>query len=160
PGGVRVPLQTRYRKHAEVEAGVSRGFDTATRKVELYSEFLLEHGHPPLPHFEHPLVGPRAMPELGQRYPLILTCAKSSLFCETQHRQLPSLRRRAPDPEVEMHPDAARERGIEAGDWVSIETPYGAVRARSKLNRSLSREVVCGQHGWWQSCEAIGAAGY
>ena len=35
------------------------------------------------------------------------------------------------DPEVELHPTAAAERGIAAGDWVRIETPEGAcVRGR------------------------------
>ena len=54
-------------------------------------------------------------PDLAERYPLILTCAKNTLFCESQHRALPSLRRQAMDPEVELHPAAAAERGIRAG---------------------------------------------
>jgi len=105
-------------------------------------------------------MSPRSRPDLADRYPLILTCAKPVWFCETQHRALPSLRRSAPDPELELHPDTARDRGIEPGDWLLIETPHGAVRARAKLNRSLDPAVVCGQHGWWQACDAIGAPAY
>ncbi|MFW6040057.1 MAG: molybdopterin dinucleotide binding domain-containing protein, partial [Gemmatimonadota bacterium] len=157
---VRVPLQTRYRKFAESEDGAPRGFATPTRKVELYSETLLEHGHPPLPVYDEPLVGPVSRPDLAGRFPLILTCAKHTLFCESQHRALPSLRRHALDPEVELHPAAAAERGVEPGDWVRIETPNGSVRARARLNDSLAPRVVCGQHGWWQACEEIGAPGY
>ena len=41
PGGVRVPLQTRYRKYAEEKDGVPHGFATPTRKIELYSETFL-----------------------------------------------------------------------------------------------------------------------
>ena len=82
------------------------------------------------------------------------------LFCETQHRALPSLRRHAPDPEVELHPRPAADRGIRAGDWVYIETPRGRVRARARLNPSLAPDVVCGQHGWWQACPEIGAPAY
>jgi anaerobic selenocysteine-containing dehydrogenase len=160
PGGVRVPTPTRYRKFAERKDGVASGFATPTRKIELYSETLLEHGVPPLPEYEPPLVGPAARPDLHARFPLILTCAKHTLFCESQHRALPSLRRRAPDPEVELHPAAAAERGIRAGDWVRIETPHGSVRARARLNDALAPDVVCGQHGWWQACAAIGAPGY
>jgi anaerobic selenocysteine-containing dehydrogenase len=89
-----------------------------------------------------------------------LTCAKSTQFCESQHRGLPSLRRRARDPEVELHPAAASERGLRAGDWAAIETPEGQVRARVRLNESLDPGVVCGQHGWWQACPEIGAPGY
>jgi anaerobic selenocysteine-containing dehydrogenase len=160
PGGVRAPQQTRYRKFAEQEDGVPRGFNTPTRKVELYSETMLEHGYPPLPEYEEPLMSPLSRPELAGRYPLILTCAKHTLFCESQHRALPSLRRRAMDPEVELHPVAAAERGIRPGDWVSVETPEGSIRARARLNDSLEPGVVCGQHGWWQACPDIGAPGY
>jgi anaerobic selenocysteine-containing dehydrogenase len=153
-------LQTRYRKFADPENGAPKGFNTPTRKVELYSETLLQHGYSPLPDHEEPLMSPYSRPELAERYPLILTCAKHTLFCESQHRGLPSLRRQALDPEVELHPAAAAERGIDAGDWVRIETPDGSVRARARLNDTLKQNVVCGQHGWWQACPDIGAPGY
>jgi anaerobic selenocysteine-containing dehydrogenase len=160
PGGVRVPLETRHRRFEEpTEAGV-RGFATPSRTIELYSETLLSHGHPPLPEFEEPAVSPRSRPDLAERYPLVLTCSKSTWFCESQHRALPSLRRRARDPEIELHPDTAHSRAIEQGDWVQIETPAGSVRARARLNDSLDPAVVCGQHGWWQACEETGAPGY
>ena len=140
--------------------GAPRGFKTPTRKIELYSERMLEHGYPPLPEYEEPLMGPLSRPELARRYPLILTCAKNTLFCESQHRALPSLRRKAMDPEVELHPLAAAERGIQPGDWVRVETPEGSVRARARLNDTLQPKVVCGQHGWWQACPELEAPGY
>jgi anaerobic selenocysteine-containing dehydrogenase len=121
---------------------------------------MLEHGYAPLPEYEEPLVSPLSRPDLVERYPLILTSAKNTLFCETQHRGLPSLRRQAMDPEVELHPLTAAERNIRAGDWVQIETPEGSVRARARMNDSLQPNVVCGQHGWWQACPEIGASGY
>jgi len=160
PGGLQVPVQTRYRKFSEQENGRVRGFKTPTRKIELYSQTMLEHGYPPLPEYEEPLVSPISRPDLAQRYPLILTCAKNTLFLETQSRALPSLRRQARDPEVELHPAAAAARGIAAGDWVHIETPSGSVRAKAKLDALLDPRVVCGQHGWWQECVAIDAPGY
>ena len=160
PGGVDVPLQPHYRKYAEEKDGVARGFNTPTRKIELYSQTMLDHGYPPLPEYEEPLMGPLSRPDLAERYPLILTCVKNTLFCETQHRNLASLRRHALDPEVELHPAAAAARGIQAGDWVRIETPDGSVRARARLNDMLKPDVVYGQHGWWQPCPEIGAPGY
>ncbi len=160
PGGVRVPLETRYRKYMEMEGGVARGFKTPTRKIELYSQTMLEHGYPPLPEFEEPRMSPTSRPDLVERFPLILTCAKNTLFCESQHRALPSLRRQAVDPEVELHPAAADQRGIHPGDWVQIETASGSIRARARLNETLQPNVVCGQHGWWQACQDIGAPGY
>lgn len=161
PGGVRVPLQTHYAKHADNDAhGVPRGFATPSRKVELYSQTFLDHGYSPLPDFEEPPIGPVARPDLAAHFPLVLTSAKSTLFCQTQHRALPSLRKRALDPEVELHPNAAALRGIAAGDWVAIETPDGSVRARARFNDNLDPRVVVGEHGWWQACPELGAPGY
>ena len=161
PGGVRVPLQTRHAKYAEPDTnGTPRGFATPSRKVELYSQTFLDHGYAPLPDFEEPPIGPVARPDLAARFPLVLTSAKATLFCQSQHRALPSLRKRAPYPEVELHPAAAQARGIANGDWVSIETPEGSVRARARLNDNLDPRVVVGEHGWWQACAEIGAPGY
>ena len=161
PGGVRVPLQTRHAKHAEPDAnGTPRGFATPSRKIELFSQTFLDHGYAPLPEFEEPQVGPVARPDLAARFPLILTSAKPTLFCQTQHRALPSLRKRALNPEVELHPAAAQARGIANGDWVSIATPEGSVRARARFNDNLDPRVVVGEHGWWQPCAEIGAPGY
>ena len=154
PEGVRVPLTTRHRKYAD------RGFATPSGKVELYSATLADHGYDPLPAYDEPWVSPRSRPDLAEHYPLVLTCAKSLFFCETQHRQIPALRKSAKDPQVEIHPDTAAARGVAAGDWVSIDTPDGSVRARAKLSQSLAPDVVVGQHGWWQACEELGLPGY
>ena len=65
PAGIRAPLRTRYRKYADTTNGAARGFATPTRKIELYSETLLEHGYTALPEYEEPLMGPRARPDLA-----------------------------------------------------------------------------------------------
>ena len=160
PRGRRLPLELRFRKYAATTDGAPRGFATPSRKVEVYSEVFLEHGQAPLPEYVEPLVGPVARPDLAARYPLVLTCAKLPQFCHSQHRGLPALRRLVRDPEVEIHPAAAAGRGISDGDWVVIETPHGRARARARLNESLDARVVCGQHGWWQGCDPIGAPAY
>ena len=159
-GGIQIPLQTRHRRFSEEENGVPRGFHTPTRKIEFYSEIMLEQGYPPLPDYEEPLVSPLSRSDLVERYPLILTCAKNTLFCESQHRALPSLRGKSHDPEIELHPQPAAARSIQEGDWVRIETPVGSVRARARFDELLDPHVVCGQHGWWQDCAAIGAPGF
>ena len=161
PGGIRVALTTCYTKYAEVSAqGTARGFATPSRKVEFWSETFLEHGYEAMPDFVDPLVGSLSQPELAARFPLVLTCAKPTVFCQTQHRALPSLRKRALYPEVELHPAAAAARNITAGSWVDVETPTGAMRVRARLNDKLHPRVVIGEHGWWEGCAELGAAGY
>ncbi|WP_034808742.1 molybdopterin-containing oxidoreductase family protein [Intrasporangium oryzae] len=160
PAGVRVPLTTLHRKYAEPDGGGPRGFRTPSRRIELYSEVLASHGQPPLPQYVEPLTSPRSRPDLAERFPLILTGSKSLRFCETQHRNIASLRGPAPEPQLEINPATAGERGISEGDWVRISTPLGSVRARAKLNGSLDPGVVCGQHGWWQACAELDLPGY
>ena len=155
PEGVHVALETRHRKYAD-----GAGFRTPTRKVEIYSERLLRHGYTPLPEFVEPAAGPASRPDLAVHYPLVLTSAKSPQFCQSQHRGLPSQRRRVPDPLLEIHPLAAESRGIGDGDWVAIETPAGRIRARARLTGGLDYRVVCGQHGWWQGCRALDLPDY
>lgn len=154
PGGVRVQLQPRYRKYAD------KGFATPSGRVEFYSQTFLDHGYAPLPDFEEPQMGPIARPDLAARFPLVLTCAKPTMFCQTQHRELPSLRKHSMYPEIDLHPTAAASRGIANGDWVTIETPNGSVRARARFNHGLDPRVVVGEHGWWQACDELGAPGY
>jgi anaerobic selenocysteine-containing dehydrogenase len=70
------------------------------------------------------------------------------------------LRKGAPDPEVELHPDCAAARDISAGSWVTVETQAGAMRARARLNDKLDPRVIVGEHGWWQACKELDAPGY
>jgi anaerobic selenocysteine-containing dehydrogenase len=161
PAGIRVPLDERHAKHADLDQqGNPKGFPTPSRKVELWSEVFLDHGYAALPDFAEPQIGPATRPDLTGRFPLVLTCAKPSLFCQSQHRALPSLRKRAQHPELELHPDTAAARGITAGTWVALETPAGSMRARARLNDKLHPRVVVGEHGWWQECKEPDAPGY
>lgn len=159
PAGLRKPLTTRYRKYADRDAdGNPRGFPTPSRKIEFWSETFLDHGYSAMPDFVEPPIGPVARPDLAASFPLILTCAKPSLFCQTQHRALPSLRRRALHPEVELNPATAAARGIRNGDWVEVRTPAGAMRARARFSDQLDPRIVVGEHGWWQGCDELGIA--
>ncbi len=160
PEGVRVPLETRYRAFEAERDGALTGFATPTGRAEIYSERFLDQGFAPLPTYDEPLVSLRSRPDLAEAFPLVLTCAHSPHFCETQHRGIASLRKLSRDPALEMHPDTAADRGVAEGDWVRIETPQGSVRARARLNDRLDPRVVVGQHGWWQECVELGEPGY
>jgi anaerobic selenocysteine-containing dehydrogenase len=59
-----------------------------------------------------------------------------------------------------LHPRAAARRGIAAGDWVSVETRAGAMRARALINADIDERVVVGEHGWWQATPEANAPGY
>ncbi|MFJ1864784.1 molybdopterin-dependent oxidoreductase [Streptomyces sp. NPDC088097] len=162
PGGVRVPRELLHRKYALTTGGTAVGgaaagdtvvgFNTPTRRVELYSERLLGHGHPPVPEHHDPA-------STGPEFPLVLTCAKHGYFVHSQQRSLTSLRRRAVDPSVDMHPRAARARGIGEGQWVELATRRGSIRLRARFDDSLHPSVVVGEYGWWQDAPDLGLPG-
>lgn len=160
PRGITVPLETRYRKYAGSSRNDAPGFNTPTRKVEIYSETLKQHGYPPLPKYVAPAMGPEARPDLADEFPLILTSAKSPHFLQSQGRALPALRKFQPEPTVELHPSAAEERQIENGDWVRLVTPHGRIKLKANFSKHLHPKVVRATHGWWQACDALSAPGY
>ncbi|MFC8981747.1 molybdopterin-dependent oxidoreductase [Streptomyces sp. NPDC057131] len=153
PGPVRVPREPAYRAYASPDPdGTVRGFRTPTRRVELYSEPLLDHGYPPVP--EH-----RAPEPTSAAYPLVLTCAKHGSFVHSQHRSIGSLRRRATDPRVDLNPRTAAARGIEEGQWTVLSTRLGSVRLRARFDDSLHPGVVVAEYGWWQEAADLALPG-
>jgi anaerobic selenocysteine-containing dehydrogenase len=152
--GIRVPLQTAYRKYQQV------GFATPSGKLEIFSPALQAIGQPPMPEYREPAHSVARLPDLAQQYPLVLTSAKTPLYCHSQHRNLVRLRRLLPDPLIEMNPATAASHGIAADEWVAIVTPQGRARARARLTAGLADGVVAAQHGWWQACAALDLPGY
>jgi anaerobic selenocysteine-containing dehydrogenase len=145
PEGVVLDTTVPIRAHEGLTGeGTCHGFPTSTKRIEIYSEQLLEHGHSP--------VASISFDELDGRrdgFPLRLSCAKSVAFCHSQHRNVPSLRRLMPDPPLEIAPADADARGIAHGDWVRITTPLGQSVARARLAPGLCPGSVIAQHGWW-----------
>jgi len=148
PEGMALELVTRYRTYRE------NGFQTPTGRLEVYSGRLLEAGLSPVPEYGP---GSRAV---NEEYPLHLTTFKTPYFCHSQHHALPSLRRRAPEPLVELHPTLAQQKGIRESDWVIIGTPAGAMRARARITGNIAAEVICAQYGWWEDCPGLGLEGF
>ncbi|MCF1182784.1 molybdopterin-dependent oxidoreductase [Marichromatium gracile] len=141
-GVLRLPH--RYRKYE------TRGFRTPSRRIELYSKALERLGYDPLPSHVEPPESPRSRPDLARDYPYVLiTGSRRREFFNSEHRQVAGLRRRAPDPRAQLHPEVARAEGIADGDWVAIATPRGRIRMRAEVTPEINPEVVSIDHGWW-----------
>src|SRR5262245_16707651 len=152
----------RYRKFADGDEtrGAPRGFATPTRKVEIFATRFADHGQPALPVYVEPALSPESRPDLAARFPLVLTNAKRPQYMHSQLRGLPSLRRTAPNPTAEIHPDTAREHGVAPGQWIVIETPTGRVRAQANVTDAILPGIVCCSHGWWEACPELGLPGF
>jgi anaerobic selenocysteine-containing dehydrogenase len=139
----QLPAQKVYRAHER------DGFQTPSRKVELYSQQLADWGYDPVPVYREPPETPFSAPGLVERYPLILTSQKPAEFTHTSGRQIPSLREAHPDPLVRLHPDTAAGLGVSEGDWVFIENGRGRIRQRVTLADTLDPRVVVAEPSWW-----------
>lgn len=134
----------RYRKFLD------HGFRTGSKKIELYSRALEKLGYAPLPEYREPPESPVSRADLIDQYPFILiTGSRRKEFFNSEQRQIASLRKRAPDPEAQLHPETAAAKGIAEGDWVWIASPRGQARMKARLTEDIQPRVVNIDHGWW-----------
>ncbi len=133
----------------EYKSYEKKGFNTPSKKVEIYSQQLKEWGDDPLPTYRELPESPYSTPELYKEYPLIFTSAKDPFYFHSSYRNVPSLRKLSSDPIVLIHPETASPFGIENGDWVSIETKRGAIQQKAKLDSEIDPRIIILSFGWW-----------
>lgn len=154
-GGWAMPEDGPFKPYHRHERGLLRkdgrpGFETDSGKVELYCSTYESWGLDPLPHYVEPPQSPTATPDLFKKYPLIMiTGARSQIYFHSEHRGIPWLREKEPDPLVQIHPDTAKNYAIDDGEWVYIKNDLGRVKRKAKLTRKVHRSHIQTRHGWW-----------
>jgi anaerobic selenocysteine-containing dehydrogenase len=130
---------------------VKHGFYVMPMKYRKYEE----RGFAPLPSYVEPPESPLATPEIAKEFPLVLTTgARIPFFFNSEHRQLPHVRKARREPRAEIHPDTAARHGIADGEWMWIETRRGRIRQRAIFTPGIDPQVVQAEHGWWFPEEA------
>ncbi|MCR5582882.1 MAG: molybdopterin-dependent oxidoreductase [Eggerthellaceae bacterium] len=85
-----------------------------------------------------------------KEYPILLTTGRRiPVYFHSEHRQLPWCRELWPVPRLEMHPDDAKELGLEQGDWAWVETEWGKVRQCVDLYYGIRKGWANAEHAWW-----------
>jgi len=126
------------------------GFGTPSGKVEIYSSTMEKYGYDPMPRYVEQNGTIRSNPELAKEYPLTYFIgAKSDPYFQQQGRNIASLRRLAPEPWVELHPDTGYDLGLSDGDFVAVETPHGKINAVAKFTDDGHPKVVRVPYRWW-----------
>jgi len=129
-----------------------RGFMTPSKKVEIYSELLEKHGHDPLPVYREPAESPVSQPELAKEYPFILIAGtKLEAYTHSMMRNIPGLRKYAPENLVEINPEAASKLEINDGEFVRISSPRGRIQCKASVTNSIDPRVVHLYHGFKMS---------
>jgi len=136
----------------EVGKILQEGFYTYTGKIDLFSKSLESTGYDPLPRFDEPAESPVSRPDVAGEFPLVLTTgARYPVFVHSQHRTVESLCKRFPEPVMEIHPDSARECGVQDGDEVIVSSPRGSVRIKAVCTSGILPGVVHLPHGWQEA---------
>ena len=130
------------------------GFKTPSKKVELCADYLELMGISPLPIFREPDEGPVSSPEILEQFPLVLsTGSRNLVYYHSSHRNIPSLYKKSPDPQLEIHPETAAELDIEDGEWVYLCSPRGRIEIKAKYYTGTDPKVVHAPHGYWYGVE-------
>lgn len=127
-------------------------WNTPTGKIELYSFSFKMLGYDPLPEYKEDPVSPLSRPDLWREYPLIMIHHRVKCYQHTEQRNCPSLRKRVPEPEIEIHPQTAKNLGLKEGDWMWLESYQmrgEKVKGKAKFVDELHPNVVSMVMGWW-----------
>ncbi|KAA8674723.1 molybdopterin-containing oxidoreductase family protein [Clostridium sp. HV4-5-A1G] len=146
-------------KQNNPKTGKPRGFDTPSKKIELYLESLITLGrtgmpystcelppaskdYDPLPYYLEPSESPIEDSELAKKYPLVMTNGRLPFYHHSTLRNVPWLREMYPVPEIWIHPEAAKTYGISHGDWVWVESLRGKIKAKANVTKGINPGAV------------------
>ena len=147
PQGIIIPYppHTLYKKYER------SGFNTPSRKVEVYSETFKKLGYDPLPGYIEPAESPVSTPDVAEKFSLIGgTGLKLGIFTHSQYRTLEWLNEIVKEPYVEVHPQTAGELHIRNGERVKIETKRDCIEVMAKITEATDPRVVFITCGWGQ----------
>lgn len=142
PDGLRAePL--RFEKYQ------SKGFDTPSGKVELYSERLAMAGYAPVPFMDGVMENPLSFAgKCGADAFIGMSGERTTRYTHTQYHRIPALRRQEPEGFIDIHPLDASARGIHEGEWLTVENPRGEVRMRARISESVHPGSIRLAWGW------------
>lgn len=128
------------------------GFNTASGKIEFVSSTLEKNGYDPLPEFKEPPFSPNDISGTAKEYPYVLISGTRSIeYYSTLGIEIPRLSRRRPWPVLEMAPEAAKQLGLVAGEWVTVEAPTTdrAIKRRVSIVKGMHPRVVNAEGLWY-----------
>ncbi|MBN2032988.1 MAG: molybdopterin-dependent oxidoreductase [Deltaproteobacteria bacterium] len=138
-GGLYEYEKRTYRKYE------TQGFSTPTGKVEILSESLRAGGYDPSP------VRDTVLHSWGEdkAFPLVLTTGANLLpYLHWQYRYIPKLRKLAPEPLFEVHPQTALEWGIEDRETAEVRNANGKIRLKAHVTEKIRPDTIHIPQGW------------
>ncbi len=140
PGGVFLGGETQYEKYKK------NGFGTPSKKIEFFSEQMEKKGLNPLPDFVEPVYKPTA------DFPLYLVNYKQAEHTHSRTFNNDWLMEMKADNPLLVNTATATRLGLQNGDAIWLESPYGKAKATIQTTERIHPEVVALHHGYghWQ----------
>jgi anaerobic selenocysteine-containing dehydrogenase len=150
-------------KQIDPKTGKPKGFNTLSKKCEIYLETLITLGRtgapfvktplPPAPHDYNPLpffIEPEESPNrpVGKEFPLVMTNGRLPFWHHITLRNIPYLREIQPVADIWVNPVDARKYGIEQSDWVWVESKRGRINARALVTEGIATGTVYMERFW------------
>jgi anaerobic selenocysteine-containing dehydrogenase len=151
-GSVRLNLPS---PHVPFRHGAT--LKTPSGKIEIDSAQIAALGLDPVPDYIAPRESEERAPELARRFPLALLSPPAHEFLNSSFANVPSLRRSAGKPALEIHADDARARAIEDGARVRIFNDRGTFTADAVVTDRVRPGVVSAPSVWWGKLSGDGA---
>ncbi len=132
------PVMLQYKKWEKglLRKDGKKGFDTPSGKFEIASSILEENGYDALPVYTEPTEGLSS--DYQKNYPLIFNSgARVTTDFRSQHHSIESLVKERKEPTITINSEDAKERGIENGELVTIETIRGKVKMRAFVTNDI-----------------------
>ncbi len=149
-GWIRLNVPMKWAPYAE------GGFPTPSGKCELWSDRMAQRGLDPVPAYTPPRESREVNPALAARYPLTLLSPPAHQFLNSTFANVASLRKKAGEPTLRLHPDDAAPRGITPGLTVRCYNDRGGFQARAEVTAEVKRGVVQAPSIWWGRFAADG----
>jgi len=123
-----------------------KGFQTPSKKIELFSSRLESCGYSPLP-LPLPGGGPK-LEEQAEKYPLYIINYRPGAFVHTKLHNITAATGRHPMPRVWIRPEDAEAYGVQEGDTVTVETAVGRGEFCAQLRDTPYAGMIMLEFGW------------
>ncbi|MCD8213584.1 MAG: molybdopterin-dependent oxidoreductase [Campylobacter sp.] len=150
-------------KKIDPKTGKPQGFNTPSKKLELYGEVYITLGrtgrpyspydlppaskdYDPLPYFLELAENPHN--EVGKEFPLTLTSGRLPMYHHGTLRNVPYIREIYPVAEIWVNPKDAKKYGVKNGDWSWIESKRGKTRGKIRITEGIAPGVVYMERFW------------
>lgn len=119
---------------------------TPSGKIELLSDKSRALGLSPVPTYIPLVEGPESE---DKRHPLTLISPPHHLILNSTFAHMESIQSQWEGPQLEIHPDDAKCRKIENGDFVEVYNNRGICKLKATVRETVLKGVVVALGVWW-----------